>query len=589
MRILFIIFVSLLSAHASAVLMNMQEFKQLSTTQKVMVLKAYKQFVASQNTIALDPKFTSLDWSLIEKAFAASEFNCFYAGWPSVKKTSHGKTVCSSPMKANPSYKSLAKSCKGSEMLCNPSLFGDGLCVSVATSSLRNSAFAQCENKFASSGKDLKSVVDEISNGSSAAETDEMFQLVNEVCSNGFQASTGMCRNLENKVASIKKLKPDTEVAQSIEEQAKAALPEVEQPVAEVKIDTSPIVRTQEAVVVSDTSNALTPDFGQPLLHMPTEQQALLTAVSQAEQIPQVVSDAGTVMCIPEKLIEKEKPVITPDPKVPHIVCRPDLKAKPDPVDAAYVESLIKKLNISFYPSKDQVVKSNDFRLFLNELRKFPQGLLEEMASSGARIRLIIGNSVTDDPDWAKECNARVNATLRYQGQVAAQQMANNCQQTFDGRSWNANAIEGSGGNFSVPMFNAPTRIVLNRFYGHTEVQNGKEIRYNSGTANLFLHEHGHALDDFYGEHTISESPQWMSVMNDPNVQQYLPKILSHYENDGGPYHDKEQFAELFAYYHGCEAAKKQMEEQAPALAQFLANLHSIKSFQRSRVPATKR
>lgn len=590
MRILLIILMSLLSAHASAKFPTLHEFKHLSITQQVMVLKAYKQFVASQTMMELDPKFSSFDFKLIEEAYAASEFNCFYAGWPSVKKTVNGRSVCSSPMKANPSYKSQAKSCGNYEMLCNPTLFGDGLCVSVASSSLRNSAFAQCESKFANSGKDLKSVVNDINTGSSASEADEMFQLVNDVCSKGFQASTGMCRNLEDKVAAIKRFKPEAALAvtdsQDVSTEIQTPDPLPALPELEINLpasDTNEKSRSrQEVVVVNETTS--TPTTSGPRnsrLHPQTEQQELTEAVSKVNQIPDVVANAGRAMCLPELQVKNGKPVISPDPNVPHIVCRPDGKSTPDAIDPAYIESLISKLNISFYPSKDQVINTKDFRLFLNELRKFPSNLLEEMANSGARIRLIIGNSVADDPDWVKECNQRVMGAQRSPGGAAlAQQMATNCQQTFDGRQW-AGSVEGSGGSFSTPPYNFPTRIVLNKFYGYSKVENGKKTHFTSGTANLFLHEHGHALDDFYGEHTISESPQWTSVMNDPQVQQYLPKILSHYENDGGPFHDKEQFAELFAYYHGCEAAKYQMERQAPALASFLANLNSMKSFRR--------
>lgn len=81
------------------------------------------------------------NFSLIEVAYAESDspYNCFYGGWPSVKK---GES-CQSPVETNSSYDKNA--CKSSELQCQPLLFGKGHCVQASD---KNNLFANCEKKF---------------------------------------------------------------------------------------------------------------------------------------------------------------------------------------------------------------------------------------------------------------------------------------------------------------------------------------------------------------------------------------------------------------------------------------------------------
>lgn len=82
-----------------------------------------------------------LNFSFLEEAYAESDskYNCFYGGWPSVKK---GES-CQSPAETNASYDKNA--CKTSELQCQPLLFGKGHC---APASDKNNLFANCEKKF---------------------------------------------------------------------------------------------------------------------------------------------------------------------------------------------------------------------------------------------------------------------------------------------------------------------------------------------------------------------------------------------------------------------------------------------------------
>lgn len=192
-----------------------QEYQQLNPKQKVEVLKAYKEFVKEvlKNDNDIEALTSSARFSFIDEAFAAEKYNCFYAGWPShkktVKKDGKSRTFCSSPAKSNPAYQALAKSCGAGQMLCQPVLFGVGLCIDVKTQQQRNSAFSQCQQKSTASGYSVESLAKELDKPEIAPLADEMFALVHDICEvNGFQAKTGMCTNLKKKVAAVKENMP---------------------------------------------------------------------------------------------------------------------------------------------------------------------------------------------------------------------------------------------------------------------------------------------------------------------------------------------------------------------------------------------
>ena len=189
-------------------LLKQSEYKSLSTFQKIEAVKAYKQFAEefSKTEAKTDyEEISFLKWELgfIEEAFAAGKFDCFYGGWPSVKKShvvgGKKKFFCSSPTKSNPNYKKLSKSCGAKQMLCRPALFGKNHCVSVKTQSQRSSAYSQCQRKFNESSKSIADIVEE----DHAQEFEALAELVSEVCGSGFQSTTGMCTSLKYRVSQI--------------------------------------------------------------------------------------------------------------------------------------------------------------------------------------------------------------------------------------------------------------------------------------------------------------------------------------------------------------------------------------------------
>ena len=171
--------------------------------------------------------------------------------------------------------------------------------------------------------------------------------------------------------------------------------------------------------------------------------------------------------------------------------------------------------------------------MFSQELRLFPQPLMEEMLSRGAQITLIEGRGVTEDPTFRGSS-------------------------TPDGRSWSE--VPGAGGNPSRRM---PTRIVANR------------LDYN-GSANLFLHEHAHALNSLYRTKGLTNSRAWKELISrNPEAKQILMESCGSYclQNDD------ETFAELFAIYHA--GGRRMMESRSPEMAEFFRTLRSVKNFSR--------
>jgi hypothetical protein len=175
---------------------------------------------------------------------------------------------------------------------------------------------------------------------------------------------------------------------------------------------------------------------------------------------------------------------------------------------------------------------------FIHEYEKFPLTLRRELVGAGARINLIQGGGVTDDPSWNRGDNL-----------------------TFDGRGWSN--VPGSGG-FPYTRPAVPTRIVINHLYEH------------HGSTNLVLHEHGHSLDSIYNHNTVSNSKTWKKLIASEQTMSFLGKICGNYCTENR----NEGFAESFAYYHACDASRTQMEREAPELAEFFKNFQSVRGMQ---------
>lgn len=314
----------------------------------------------------------------------------------------------------------------------------------------------------------------------------------------------------------------------------------------------------------------------------------LKSAVDHAGRIATVVASAGVPRPVcTEEIHNLNRPVLTRDPNVPVIVCRPDSTSLTTATGEDYSQ-LIRDYNIEFAGNQATITATREWRLFVHELRKFPPALMREMAGQGGKIRVMIGNGVSEDPQWDVERQRALTVARDYrnwynrlpQDQRAGKTLPQSDEQvnrgfTFTsegGRKWDV--VSGAGGVFMNPDSMSPTRIVLNRMYRSAHrMPDDTIVEADQGSVNLFLHEHGHALDNLYGHHTISSTQAWKDVLADEKVKTYVPKIFSTYENG----FEEEGFAEAFAYYHSCEASRTQMEREAPALANFFKNFQTVR------------
>lgn len=166
------------------------------------------------------------------------------------------------------------------------------------------------------------------------------------------------------------------------------------------------------------------------------------------------------------------------------------------------------------------------------DLKKFPESLNQEMLENNAKIHLIYGQSVSEDPSWDHP-----GAT------------------TLDGRDWAS--IPGTGGH---PPEGIPTRVVVNRLYeGHS--------------ANVILHELAHTLDSLYERKGISNSADWQFIFTLTESRKLIQAVCNDVCNDNS----EEAFAEMFAYYHNCENTRWYLEKKAPTMASYFKNLKRIR------------
>lgn len=195
---------------------------------------------------------------------------------------------------------------------------------------------------------------------------------------------------------------------------------------------------------------------------------------------------------------------------------------------------------------------------FHHELQKFPELLMNEMLTMKADIHILQGIGVTEDPTWNKEDK----------------------ESGSGGRGWDI--VPGSGGfpYYKMALDKAgikdgqsiPTRIVVNQLYNTSNPLGGH------GSENLFLHEHGHSLDSLYAPHDVSSSPAFQDLFK-PEAISYLKQICpTHcFTTDGVNF--VEAFAETFTHFTACDSSRLEMENRAPEIADFFANLTTVKEF----------
>lgn len=326
----------------------MKEFDGLNFDQQVQVVEAYREFLRINSEKTEAGKFSSFRFSSFSEAWAAGNFDCFYAGWPSRSSAKPGGgRLCISPMTGNPDYRALASSCGSNSLLCQPAIFGSGLCVSVATAAQKNSAFAQCEQKFRDAGRTSADVVRELNTPEKRAELEELMQVSERVCRDGFQP--GICNKLRDKIAAIKDAGGPTLMS-----------------------------AVQTAMTVTDTG--VTP--GQPDCD-PNTPGVQTTPPVRSPVISQTPSN---------RIIRRGCP-------------HPPLSGAA-PAESEILSQLAAN-NITVVAGR--ISDTRYLSRFLEDFNRFPAPLREEMKRNGSRVNLIFGRGVSEDPSWATEAARAAN------------------------------------------------------------------------------------------------------------------------------------------------------------------------------------
>lgn len=164
------------------------DWQKLSFEQQAAVWVEYRQTLSELDVSEADA-VASGHFSLIQEAYAAG-YDCLIAGWPS-SKAADGK--CASPKQMNARYKHHL-GCQEKQLLCNPAIFGESVCVDFATNTQKNGAFAQCEKKFAQKGRLFSEVLSEVD----PDEMQEVISTVHNKCS--INSSNYSCQQLRKKL-----------------------------------------------------------------------------------------------------------------------------------------------------------------------------------------------------------------------------------------------------------------------------------------------------------------------------------------------------------------------------------------------------
>jgi hypothetical protein len=413
----FTLFIFIFSAAVfAAPVFSPKDLSELTIEERVQVLSAYRDFLREASAESESAEFTSIKFHFIEEAFANGHFDCFYAGWPSISHTSHGKRLCSSPAKGNPDYKRNAGNCGAQQLHCQPAIFGEGLCVNVATKAQRNSAFKQCEEKFEKSGKSLSDVAAMYNSPEKRARLNELVEDSERICRSGMPRQRHLCERLHEKLVAVK---AESEKANRQRLQS--------------------VATTAVRVTTEDKPQpAIDCDPAKPGIQIQSQTPAVVRALTQAPQV------------VPQRRPQG----------LERLTCTADRQAQTPPTPEE-IQQTMSQYNIRVVvgtPSTQQL------QAFIAEFNRFPQSLRDEMKDRGSQINLIVGNGVSEDPSWATQ---RSRAAASQRGSY---------DQTHDGRD--QSTVPGAGG--ALFGYKTPTRIVVNRLdyggsaslflheYGHT-------------------------------------------------------------------------------------------------------------------------
>jgi len=177
----------------------------------------------TEHSIAQDAFLQKIN--LLNSAFAEdSNYDCFYAGWPSHLKISGEKKFCENPKTAL-EYKN--QNCLNNQTACNPVLFGADVCTEAGTPSQRNTSFSQCEKLFQNKYHGKYDLI-QPSDDKQKALLEDTLKLAEEICEKGAigtQHGTAMCSKFLTKIKAMPKAKDQAPPINSTEKKVTTEAP----------------------------------------------------------------------------------------------------------------------------------------------------------------------------------------------------------------------------------------------------------------------------------------------------------------------------------------------------------------------------
>lgn len=139
--------------------------------------------------------------AFVKNASAASgEFDCFFGGWPSKFIKKNGSMTCGYPWDTNPDYQKVGEGCGEGKLECNPTLFGNDVCIDVNNANERAHATLKCEVQFRATGKSYEDIAKDPSIDQSILY--DTVEAAKDVCSVEPYSSSnyGLCSTLKEKL-----------------------------------------------------------------------------------------------------------------------------------------------------------------------------------------------------------------------------------------------------------------------------------------------------------------------------------------------------------------------------------------------------
>lgn len=134
------------------------DLQPLTPTQRANLILTFREFAEAYEASEESAGEFSVFLRSLGNAYADDGDECVIGGWISNRNSANR---CGLP-EINPLYQQQKSSCGPGQLLCNPVLFGDNLCVDFSTQAQKNNVFSRCDQKFDRENRNLSQIIDKI-------------------------------------------------------------------------------------------------------------------------------------------------------------------------------------------------------------------------------------------------------------------------------------------------------------------------------------------------------------------------------------------------------------------------------------------